>query len=130
MDSIINQLREDAARAQAAKAVAIKDVSEAQRDTERRVAIVQEALEAERATKHRLHEELRNKEQLSAELQGTLRLLQSRVHSKEDDLRRLDHELQDSNHKLNEVHSLLGRREATIGQLNAKLRVFESRGSL
>ncbi|CUG91378.1 Hypothetical protein, putative [Bodo saltans] len=130
MDSIINGLRDDLSRAQIAKTSAQREALESQRDSERRVAIIQEALDAERSSKHRLHDEIRNKEQLSAELQGTVRLLTTRVQNKEDDLRRLENEVNESSNRIHEAHSVIGKKDAVIGQLNARLRVFESRGSL
>jgi chromosome segregation ATPase len=130
MDGIINGLRDDLSRAQIAKTSAQRESLESQRDSERRVAIIQEALDAERSSKHRLHDEIRNKEQLAAELQGTVRLLTTRVQNKEDDLRRLENEVNDSSNRIHEAHSVIGKKDAVIGQLNARLRVFESRGSL
>ena len=130
MDSIINGLREELSRCQTAKMAALREAAEAHRDADRRAAVVQEALEAERASKHRLHEEIRNKEQLCAELNGTVRLLQGRIASKEDELRRAQAELAETSTRVHEAHSVIGRKDATIGQLNARLRVFESRGSL
>lgn len=130
MDGIINSLRDDLSKAQIARAQSQREISESQRDAERRVAVIQEALDAERSSKHRLHEEIRNKEQLAAELQGTVRLLSSRLQSKEEDVRRLDAELNDTSNRVHDAHSVIGKKDAIIGQLNARLRVFESRGSL
>eukprot|EP00744_Colponema_vietnamica_P016900 GILI01023735.1.p1 GENE.GILI01023735.1~~GILI01023735.1.p1 ORF type:complete len:901 (+),score=259.67 GILI01023735.1:208-2910(+) len=125
MDDIINHIREDLAKAQAAKAAALREVSDAQRDADRRVAIVQEALETERNSKLRLHDELRNKEQLNAELSGTVRLINSRLASKDDEIHKLEHEVSEQMRKLHDTHSSIGKKDAIIGQLNAKLRVFE-----
>eukprot|EP00331_Platyophrya_macrostoma_P022127 CAMPEP_0176444474 /NCGR_PEP_ID=MMETSP0127-20121128/23085_1 /TAXON_ID=938130 /ORGANISM="Platyophrya macrostoma, Strain WH" /LENGTH=144 /DNA_ID=CAMNT_0017829991 /DNA_START=1 /DNA_END=435 /DNA_ORIENTATION=+ len=130
MDAIINGLREDLSRNQSAKAQAQREVLETQRDADRRVAIVQEALDTERSSKHRLHDEIRNKEQVSAELQGTVRLLTTRLQSKEDDIRRLEAELSSTSDRVHEAHSVIGKKDAVIGQLNARLRVFESRGTM
>jgi chromosome segregation ATPase len=130
MDAIINGLREDLNRSQNAKSLAQREVLEAQRDADRRVAIIQEALDTERSSKHRLHDEIRNKEQVTAELQGTVRLLTTRLQSKDDDLRRLENELASTSERVHEAHSIIGKKDAVIGQLNARLRVFESRGTL
>ena len=125
MDEVINQLRGDLNKAHNAKNGAQKETANALRENERRVAIVQESLDAERATKHRLHDELRNKEQLNAELQGTVRLLHSRLSSKDDEIQRLDQEVQDYAKKIHDAHTSIGKKDAVIGQLNAKIRVFE-----
>lgn len=130
LENVIQSLRDDLARVQSQKAAMQREIAEAQRDGERRAGLVQEALDAERSSKARLHEELRNKEQLAAELNGTVRLLSARVTAKEDDVRRLESEIEDLSAKVHDAHSTIGKKEAVIGQLAAKLRVYESRGLL
>ena len=127
---LIGTLRDETNKAHAAKLVAQRDNSEAIADAERRVSLVQEALDQERLMKHRLHEELRTKDQVLAEAQGTSKLLSTRLATKEDDLRRAEDELHEATTRLHEAHSQLGKREAAIGQLQAKLRVFESTRSV
>lgn len=129
MDGVINQIREDLARAQAAKLAAQREVAEASREAERRVQIVQEALEAERQAKGRLHDEVHNSEKLTAELKATTRLLNTRLQMKDEELRRSEHELQDANNRIQEAHTTIGRKDALVGQLTARLRMLEARGS-
>lgn len=128
MDEVLYALRADLSRAQAAKAQYQKDLANAKREAERRVSQLEDMLSQMEAAKERLQEDARYREQLNNELQGTVQLLSSRLATQEDDVRRLRDELDDANTKLHNTHTFLGRKDATIGQLTARLRAYEAKG--
>jgi hypothetical protein len=130
LEALIAVLRDDVTRAQQAKGAVQRDMSEAVYDAERRVQLVQDALDHERVLKHRLHDELRGKEHLCAEMQGNVRMLSSRVAAKDEDMRRLEAESHDSTTRIHDAHTQLGKKDAMIGQLSARLRVYESKGAV
>ncbi|AAZ13304.1 uncharacterized protein TEOVI_000696800 [Trypanosoma equiperdum] len=127
LDDVLNTLRADLSRAQKAKAQCLKDMAQTQRDAERQRLQLQEMLGQTEAAKERLQEEGRHREQLNSELQGTVRLLSSRLATYEDDNRRMQEELTDLSSKLHDTHTLIGRKDAAIGQLTARLRAYEAR---
>nr|CCC92297.1 conserved hypothetical protein [Trypanosoma congolense IL3000] len=127
LDEVLNVLRADLHRAQTAKSQCLKEVTTKQHDAERQRAHLQEMLRHSEAAKERLQEESSYREQLNSELQGTVRLLSSRLATYEDELRRFQEEVAELNAKLHETHTLIGRKDATIGQLTARLRAYETR---
>ena len=127
MEGVIASLRDDLTRAQTQKIAAQREVAEVLHESQRRSAIIQENLDSERQSKHRILEEIRSKDQLIAEMQGNVRLLSTRLSVKDEESRRLDADLNDTSTKLHDAKSLVGKKEAIVGQLMARLRVYEAR---
>ncbi|KAF8301255.1 hypothetical protein TcYC6_0055040 [Trypanosoma cruzi] len=127
MDEVLYTMRADLSRAQAAKAQCQKEMAQFQREAERQRLQLEDMLSQMEAAKEKLQEDARYREQLNIELQGTVKLLTSRLTAQEDDIRRMQEELADVNTKLHNAHTFLGRKDAAIGQLTARLRAYEAR---
>lgn len=129
LEAIISGLRNELQRVQTSKLSAARDQTETLSEAERRAALLQENLDQERATKARLQEELRAKDHLVAELQGTSRVLTNRLAFRDEEQRRLEHDLDEASKKMLEAHAALGKKDAAIGQLGARMRVLEARSN-
>ncbi|KAH9582050.1 hypothetical protein LSM04_003602 [Trypanosoma melophagium] len=127
MDKVLHTLRADLTRAIAAKAEGQKEMAAAQREAQRQRSQLEDALTLAEDARTKLQDDAHYREQLNNELQGTVRLLASKLAAHEDDTRRLQEELADVNTRLHDAHTLLGRKDAAIGQLNARIRAYESR---
>lgn len=128
MDGLLNGLRSDLARSQAMCTQYQRELSHFHRNAEGQQCDLEVALDQAEAARVKLLEDAKYRDQLNQELQGTVRLISSRLSANEDEQRRLQEELADTNKKMQDVHTLLGRKDATIGQLHAKIRAYESRG--
>lgn len=129
LEAIIEALRNELARSQQGKLSAARENSENVTEVERKASLLQESLDQERTTKARVMEELRAKEHLVAELQGTTRVLTNRLTFRDEEQRRLEIDLDEASKKMMEAHAALGKRDATIGQLSARIRVLEARSN-
>ncbi|ORC89909.1 kinesin K39 [Trypanosoma theileri] len=127
MDNVLHALRADLTRALASKTEGQKEMATAQREAQRQRAQLEDALALAEDARTKLQDDAHYREQLNNELQGTVRLLASKLAANEDDTRRLQEELTDVNTRLHDAHTLLGRKDAAIGQLNARLRAYEAR---
>ncbi|KAG8342935.1 hypothetical protein TRVL_06239 [Trypanosoma vivax] len=127
LDEVLNTLRTDLSKAQASKAQCLKEMAQAQLEVERQYSKYQEIIAHEQMSKEKALEDNKHKEQLNNELQGTVRLLSARLSTFEDDIRRLQEENGEANTRLHEAHMLIGRKDAAIGQLTARVRAYEAR---
>ncbi|GET87457.1 hypothetical protein, conserved [Leishmania tarentolae] len=127
MDEVLNGLRSDLAKSQAACTQYQRELSQIHQNSAGARSDLEMALEQADAARAKLLEDAKYREQLNQELQGTVRLLSSRLTSNEEEVRRMQEELADTNKRIQDAHTLIGRKDAAIGQLNAKLRAYESR---
>lgn len=127
MDELLNGLRSDLAKSQAMCAQYQRELSHIHRNSEGERSDLEVALEQADAARAKLLEDAKYRDQLNRELQGTVRLLSSRLTANEEEVRRVQEELADTNKKMQDAHTLIGRKDAAIGQLNAKLRAYEAR---
>ncbi|KAG5482553.1 hypothetical protein CUR178_05693 [Leishmania enriettii] len=127
MDELLNGLRSDLAKSQATSTQYQRELSHIHRNSAGARSDLEMALEQADAARAKLLEDAKYRDQLNQELQGTVRLLSSRLASNEEEVRRLQEELADTNKRIQDAHTLIGRKDAAIGQLNAKLRAYESR---
>ncbi|TPP51144.1 hypothetical protein CGC21_24880 [Leishmania donovani] len=127
MDELLNGLRSDLAKSQATCTQYQRELSQMHQNSAGARSDLEMALEQADAARAKLLEDAKYREQLNQELQGTVRLLSSRLTSNEEEVRRMQEELADTNKRIQDAHTLIGRKDAAIGQLNAKLRAYESR---
>ncbi|KPI87946.1 hypothetical protein ABL78_2985 [Leptomonas seymouri] len=127
MDELLNGLRSDLAKSQAMCTQYQRELSHIHRNSEGERSDLEAALEQADAARAKLLEDAKYRDQLNKELQGTVRLLSSRLTANEEEVRRVQEELADTNKKIQDAHTLIGRKDAAIGQLNAKLRAYEAR---
>lgn len=127
MDELLNGLRSDLAKSQATCTQYQRELSQMHQNSAGVRSDLEMALEQADAARAKLLEDAKYREQLNQELQGTVRLLSSRLTSNEEEVRRMQEELADTNRRIQDAHTLIGRKDAAIGQLNAKLRAYESR---
>nr|CCM15023.1 hypothetical protein, conserved [Leishmania guyanensis] len=127
MDELLNGLRRDLAKSQETCTQYQRELSHIHQNSAGARSDLEMALEQADATRVKLLEDAKYRDQLNQELQGTVRLLSSRLTSNEEEVRRMQEELADMNKRTQDAHTLIGRKDATIGQLNAKLRAYESR---
>ncbi|KAG5508808.1 hypothetical protein JKF63_05307 [Porcisia hertigi] len=127
IDELLNGLRSDLAKSQATCAQYQRELSNIHRSSAGARSDLEMALEQADVDRAKLLEDLKYRDQLNQELQGTVRLLSSRLSSNEEEVRRMQEELADTNKRIQDAHTLIGRKDAAIGQLNAKLRAYESR---
>ncbi|CCW71783.1 unnamed protein product [Phytomonas sp. Hart1] len=130
MDELLNGLRADLAKSQAMCTEYRRELNNFNRTAEARYLDLEATLGQSEAARVRLQEDSKYRDQLNQELQSTVRLLTTRLHSHEDEINRLQEEVSDTNSRAQDAYTLIGRKDSTIGQLNAKLRAYESRGFL
>jgi chromosome segregation ATPase len=127
MDELLNGLRSDLAKSQAMCTQYQRELSHMHRNSEGERSDLEVALQQADAARAKLLEDAKYRDQLNRELQGTVRLLSSRLTANEEEVRRVQEELAETNKKIQDAHTLIGRKDAAIGQLNAKLRAYEAR---
>jgi chromosome segregation ATPase len=130
LDVLLQELRSEHHQLQSLKVSIQRESAEALADAERRVAIAQEAVDAERASRAKLSDDLRARDSVIADLQGTTRVLSNRISLKEEELRRSAHEVDEVSSRLLEAHEQIGVRDTTIGQLSARVRVLEAKSAV
>lgn len=128
MDDLLNGLRSDLAKSQAMCTQYQRELAHFHRDVDGQRADLEAALEQSEAARAKLQDDAKYREQLNQELQGTVRLLTARLDAYEEDAKRAQEELTDTAKKIQDAHTLIGRKDALIGQLNAKVRAYEARG--
>lgn len=130
MDELLNGLRADLAKSQGLCTQYQRELAQVHRSADGRYSDLEAALEESEAARGRLQDDAKYREQLNHELQGTVRLLTARLGALEEELKRTQEELTETSKKVQDAHTLIGRKDAAVGQLNAKLRAYESRGGI
>lgn len=126
IEMLVEELRVDLVKSQTMAAQYLKELNVSHREKEE----IRGRLEGEVARLEKrcdsLQQELQYREMLNIELQSTVKMLTSRVENYESENRGLHEEVVELSKKLQEVHILLGRKDALINQLRAQLRAFAS----
>ncbi|CCW64672.1 unnamed protein product [Phytomonas sp. EM1] len=130
MDELLNGLRSDLAKSQTMCTEYQRELNNIHRTMETRYLDLEAALEQSEAARARHQEDSKYRDQLNQELQSTVRLLTTRLCSHEEEIKRLQEEVSDTNVRVQDAHVSIGRKDSIIGQLSAKLRAYESRGFL
>lgn len=126
LEKLLAELRVDRHRSQAMASQYLKELTVAHREKEQ--LRVQWETEVEKLEKQVavLEQELQYKEMVGTEMQGTMKMLHGRLENYERENKSLHEEVLQQSQKLQEAHICIGRKDASINQLRAQLRAFES----
>ena len=127
MESVLHGLKEDVNKANKTRYAVQGEATERVRELESHVYRLQESVETERASRVRLTDDLRVKENTHVEQQGTIRMLTTRLQARQEEMRKMETEQQTTLYKYQESSVELGRKDLQLHQMMARLRVLEIR---
>ena len=127
LEDIISSLRMDLTNSHHSRTIATRDATDKLQNMEKQIFRLQQEVNEGKILSNQLHIEIQSKDQLIVEIQGTVKLMNTQLIAKDTDVSRIDNELQDTLNKLHESLTSIGRKDAQLAQLNAKIRLIESR---
>eukprot|EP00796_Vickermania_ingenoplastis_P006965 gene6967-4931_t len=127
LEKLLMELRLDLSKSQTMAAQYLRELTAVHKEKEQLRLQLEGDLDALEKHNEALAQDLEYRKMLDTELQGTLKMLHSRLANYENENRSLHEELLELTKKLQETHMLLGRKDAAVNQLRAQLRAFETR---
>lgn len=128
MEKVLMELRLDLSKSQTMASQYLKELTAVHKEREGVRSQLEMEVEELRKRFAALRRELEFKEMLVEELQGNMRVAHTQLGNSEAENVTLHEEVVELSKKLQDTHTLLGRKDGSINQLRARLRALESRG--